>query len=83
MTPLEQCATLSPTCPNCGTEIMGQVVPRTERQAEILHYVIDFEQRKGHRPSYALIARHFGFSSRSSVVKHIRSLERQGFLKTA
>ena len=72
--------TLSPTCPNCGTEIITHRVPNTARQAEILCYLIEFQERRGYRPSYAQIARHFHVSSKGTIAKHVRSLERQGFL---
>jgi len=69
-----------PTCPNCGSSIAANV-PNTARQAEVLNYVIDFERRRGSRPSYSQIARHLQIKSKATVCKHIRSLRKQGFLK--
>jgi hypothetical protein len=54
-------------------------VPNTARQAEILNYVKDFVDRRGHKPTYAMIARHLGIKSKTTVAKHVATLRRQGF----
>jgi repressor LexA len=54
--------------------------PRTQRQREILEYIMRFIQRHGYEPSYAQIARHFGVSSKATVAKHIEALEKRGLL---
>jgi SOS-response transcriptional repressor LexA len=51
-----------------------------DRQRELLDYIIEFQSRRGHAPSYAVIGRALG-GGKSTIAKHIRSLERQGFLK--
>jgi repressor LexA len=56
------------------------MLPRTQRQKEILDYISRFLERHGHEPSYALIARHFGVKSRATIAKHIAALERRGLL---
>jgi len=56
------------------------MLPRTQRQKEILDYITRFLERHGHEPSYAQIARHFGVKSRATIAKHIAALERRGLL---
>ena len=56
------------------------MLPRTQRQKEILDYIIRFLERHGHEPSYAQIARHLGVKSRATVAKHVAALERRGLL---
>jgi repressor LexA len=56
------------------------MLPRTQRQKEILDYITRFLERQGHEPSYAQIARHFGVKSRATIAKHIAALERRGLL---
>jgi SOS-response transcriptional repressor LexA len=65
-------------CENCRSKIN---VPRTQRQAEILEYYLDFRQRRGFLPSYAMIARHIGVRSKATIAKHMAALKRQGFIK--
>jgi repressor LexA len=56
------------------------MLPRTQRQKEILDYITNFLERHGYEPSYAQIARHFGVKSRATIAKHIAALERRGLL---
>lgn len=56
------------------------MLPRTQRQKEILDYITRFLERHGYEPSYAQIARHFGVKSRATIAKHIAALERRGLL---
>jgi repressor LexA len=56
------------------------MLPRTQRQKEILDYIARFIARHGYEPSYAQIARHFGVSSKATIAKHIAALERRGLL---
>jgi repressor LexA len=56
------------------------MLPRTQRQKEILEYITRFIERHGYEPSYAQIARHFGVSSKATIAKHIAALERRGLL---
>lgn len=55
---------------------------RTKRQREILDYITDYIEKRGHQPSYQQIATHFKLASKSGIGKHIKSLERQGLLST-
>lgn len=54
--------------------------PRTQRQKDILDYIVRFLERRGHVPSYAQIAHHFGVKSRATIAKHIAALEKRGLL---
>jgi repressor LexA len=56
------------------------MLPRTQRQKEILDYITRFIERHGYEPSYAQIARHFGVSSKATIAKHIAALERRGLI---
>jgi repressor LexA len=56
------------------------MLPRTQRQKEILDYITRFLERHGYEPSYAQIARHFGVKSRATIAKHIAALERRGLV---
>jgi repressor LexA len=59
------------------------MLPRTQRQKEVLDYLTRFLAKHGHEPSYAQIARHFGVSSKATIAKHISALERRGLIKRA
>jgi repressor LexA len=56
------------------------MLPRTQRQKEILDFITRFLDRHGHQPSYTQIARHFGVKSRATIAKHITALEKRGLL---
>ena len=56
------------------------MLPRTQRQKEILDYITRFLANHGHEPSYAQIARHFGVSSKATIAKHISALEKRGLI---
>jgi len=56
------------------------MLPRTQRQKDILDYITRFSERNRYEPSYAQIARHFGVKSRATIAKHIAALERRGLL---
>jgi repressor LexA len=56
------------------------MLPRTQRQKEILDYITRFLERHGYEPSYAQVARHFGVKSRATIAKHVAALERRGLL---
>src|SRR2546430_8310975 len=57
------------------------MLPRTQRQKEILDYITRFLARHGHQPSYGQIAGHFGVSSKAAIAKHIAALEKRGLIK--
>jgi repressor LexA len=56
------------------------MLPRTQRQKEVLDYITQFLAKHGHQPSYAQIARHFGISSKATIAKHINALEKRGLV---
>src|SRR4030095_12018143 len=56
------------------------MLPRTQRQKDILDFITRFLERHGHQPSYTQIARHFGVKSRATIAKHITALEKRGLL---
>lgn len=53
---------------------------RTKRQKEILDYIKRYIEIHGSEPSYAVIARAIGVSSKAGIAKHIQALENQGHL---
>ena len=57
------------------------MLPRTQRQKEVLDYITRFLAKHGHQPSYAQIARHFGVSSKATIAKHVAALEKRGLVK--
>src|SRR5438132_4223143 len=57
------------------------MLPRTQRQKEVLDYITRFLAKHGHEPSYAQIARYFGVSSKATIAKHITALEKRGLIK--
>ena len=56
------------------------MLPRTQRQKEILDYITRFQERNGYIPSYTQIARQFGVKSRATIAKHIAALEKRGLI---
>src|SRR3989442_14152007 len=57
------------------------MLPRTQRQKEVLDYITRFLAKHGHEPSYAQHARSFGVSSKATIAKHISALEKRGLIK--
>ena len=57
------------------------MLPRTQRQKEVLDYITRFLAKHGHEPSYAQIARHFGVSSKATIAKHVAALEKRGLIR--
>ena len=54
---------------------------RTRRQREVLDFIIRYIDGHGYEPSYQLIARELGVSSKAGIAKHIKALEEQGMLR--
>lgn len=54
--------------------------PRTRRQKEVFDYIKQYIERYGCKPSYQMIARQTGVSSKAGIARHIESLEKQGLL---
>ena len=53
----------------------------TERQKQILTFIRDNLRQRGVAPTHREICEHFGFSSYGTVHKHLKLLERKGFLR--
>jgi repressor LexA len=53
---------------------------RTRRQKDVLEYISRYITKHGHEPSYQVIARDLGLSSKAGIAKHVKSLEEQGLL---
>src|SRR5438105_10742081 len=60
--------------------VRRKMLPRTQRQKEILDYITRFLAKHGYAPSYAQIARNFGVSSKATIAKHISALEKRGLI---
>lgn len=56
------------------------MLPRTQRQKDLLEYIMRFINRHGYEPSYGQIARHFNVSSKATIAKHVAALEQRGLL---
>lgn len=53
---------------------------QTRRQKEVLDFITRFIEKNGHKPSYQMIARDLGVTSKAAIAKHVKSLEEQGHL---
>jgi repressor LexA len=53
----------------------------TERQEAVLDYLRDYQTREGVPPSTRQIAKHFGFTSQTSAVQHLRALAKRGLVE--
>lgn len=62
------------------TKICFPMQTRTRRQREVLDFIRRYVERHGYEPSYQLIARHLGLSSKAGIAKHVKALEEQGYL---
>lgn len=53
----------------------------TQRQKQVLDFLVKFISRKGYSPSFEEIGESLGLSSVATVHKHIENLERKGFIR--
>ena len=53
----------------------------TERQKQVLDFVRQFAAENGYAPTHREICEEFGFSSYGTVHKHLKLLERKGYLR--
>lgn len=53
---------------------------RTRRQKEVFDYIKQHIENYGNEPSYQMIARHLGVSSKAGIARHIKALETQGLI---
>jgi repressor LexA len=54
----------------------------TKQQTRVYSYLETYLRRKGRPPSYQEIQDYFGFRSLNSVAKHLKQLERKGYLES-
>jgi len=59
---------------------MRDRTPLTERQQEVLDYVIAFRGQNGFSPTTREIAGRFGFRSQTAAMNHVRALKRKGYV---
>lgn len=55
----------------------------TERQREVLDYILAFRRQNGCSPSIPEIQRQFGFRSPNGVAGHLHALESKGYIRRA
>jgi repressor LexA len=53
----------------------------TERQKEILDFILEFQRRRGISPTHREICDRFGYSSYGTVYKHLKLLQEKGYLR--
>ncbi|MCX5862677.1 MAG: transcriptional repressor LexA [Desulfomonile sp.] len=53
----------------------------TNRQKEIIDFIREFQHRQGFPPSLREICKALGLTSPGSMIKHMRSLESEGFIR--
>jgi repressor LexA len=69
------------TCHACHVTVQfWNMQTRTRRQKEVLDFIARYIDSHGYEPSYQVIARHIGVSSKAGIAKHIKALEAQGCL---
>lgn len=55
--------------------------PLTDRQSEVLEFIVDFQQRHGFAASIRDICEHFEFASTNAAQGHLLALEKKGRIK--
>jgi repressor LexA len=53
----------------------------TEKQEAVLDYLREFQTREGVPPSTRQISKHFGFTSQTSAIQHLRALAKRGLVE--
>ncbi len=53
----------------------------TERQEAVLDFLRSYQAREGVPPSTRQISQHFGFSSQTSAMQHLRALAKRGLIE--
>lgn len=53
----------------------------TDRQRELLEYLRQYQREYGLMPSTRDIQRHFGFSSQTAAMSHLKALEKKGVIQ--
>ena len=58
-----------------------QTAQLTDRQQELLEFLRQYQRENGVMPSTRDIQRHFGFSSQTAAMTHLRALEKKGVIQ--
>jgi repressor LexA len=66
----------------CALRTWGVEMELTKQQSRVYSFLETYLRRKGRPPSYQEIQDYFGFRSLNSVVKHLKQLERKGYLES-
>jgi repressor LexA len=61
--------------------MFGTPIKLTERQQELLDYLHAHQKSEGVMPSTRDIQKHFGFSSQTAAMSHLRALEKKGVIQ--
>lgn len=61
--------------------MFGPNIKLTDRQKELLAYLRQHHRMEGVMPSTRDIQRHFGFSSQTAAMSHLRALEKKGVIQ--
>jgi repressor LexA len=61
--------------------MFGTPIKLTERQQELLDYLRAHQKSEGVMPSTRDIQKHFGFSSQTAAMSHLRALEKKGVIQ--
>src|SRR3981189_2467023 len=56
-------------------------MPLTKRQKEVLDYLVAFETKHGYAPRFEEIGKRSKLTSLATVLKHISTLEKKGFIR--
>lgn len=52
----------------------------TDKQRDVLQYIIDFTMENGYQPSIPEMCLHFGFKSTNAITSHLRLIEKKGYI---
>ena len=53
----------------------------TQRQRQVLQFILARQRRTGSVPTIREIAAHFGFSSPNAAAQHLKLIEKKGFIR--
>lgn len=53
----------------------------TERQSEVLEFIVQSLSEKGYPPTVAEIAEHFSFASPNAAASHLNALKKKGYIR--
>ncbi|MDZ4288837.1 MAG: transcriptional repressor LexA, partial [Prosthecobacter sp.] len=61
--------------------MFATTIPLTDRQSQLLDYLRQYQRENGVMPSTRDIQKHFGFSSQTAAMSHLRALEKKGVIQ--